>query len=64
MLCLSQAGYLNKILKRFNMSECKCALTPIGTHFKLSSIQDESEFIDTEKTPYSSAVGSMMYAMI
>ncbi|KAL9840222.1 putative RNA-directed DNA polymerase [Arabidopsis thaliana] len=64
VLCLSQAGYLKKVLKRFNMSNCKSALTPIGTHFKLASVQDDSECIDTVKTPYSSAVGSVMFAMI
>ncbi|KAG7636059.1 Transposon En/Spm-like [Arabidopsis thaliana x Arabidopsis arenosa] len=64
VLCLSQAGYLKKVLKRFNMSNCKSAITPIGTHFKLASVQDDSECIDTVKTPCSSAIGSVMYAMI
>ena len=36
----------------------------IQNHFKLASVQDDSECIDTVKTPYSSAVGSVMYAMI
>lgn len=64
VLCLSQSGYLEKVLERFNMSGCKSAKSPIGSHFKLASVRDESECIDTEKTPYSSAVGSVMYSMI
>jgi len=64
VLCLSQSGYLGKILQRFNMSGCKATNTPIGTHFKLSSVRDMSECINTEKTPYASAVGSVMYSMI
>ena len=64
VLCLSQSGYLEKILERFNMSGSKPAKTPIGTHFKLSAVQDDSECVDTNKTPYASAVGSIMYSMI
>lgn len=46
------------------MSDAKSSQTPIGAHFKLSSVKDDEERIDTEVIPYSSAVGSMMYAMV
>ncbi|CAA7047040.1 unnamed protein product [Microthlaspi erraticum] len=63
-LCLSQSGYLKKVIQRFNMGEAKVVSTPIGAHFKLYSVQDDSECVDTELVPYNSAVGSIMYAMI
>lgn len=46
------------------MHEAKTVNTPIGGHFKLSAVKDASECIDTERFPYSSAVGSLMYAMV
>uniref|UniRef100_A0A1J3F7G4 Retrovirus-related Pol polyprotein from transposon TNT 1-94 n=1 Tax=Noccaea caerulescens TaxID=107243 RepID=A0A1J3F7G4_NOCCA len=64
VLYLSQSSYLEKVVKRFNMGEAKSVNTPIGGHFKLSAVKEVSECIDTEKYPYSSAVGSVMYAMI
>ena len=64
VLYLSQASYLSKVVRRFNMHEAKTVNTPIGGHFKLSAVKDVSECIDTEKFPYSSAVGSLMYAMV
>lgn len=62
-LRLSQTVYLKKVIDSFRMSEAKSTQTPIGAHFKLYAVKDESECIDTEVTPYCSAVGSIMYAM-
>ena len=36
-LFLSQNKYIEKVLDRFNMSNCKPVSTPLATHFKLSS---------------------------
>nr|GMD10698.1 Retrovirus-related Pol polyprotein from transposon TNT 1-94 [Ipomoea batatas] len=36
-LYLSQKKYVEKVLDRFNMSNCKPVSTPLGAHFKLSS---------------------------
>ncbi|CAA7044115.1 unnamed protein product [Microthlaspi erraticum] len=46
------------------MGEAKVLSTPIGAHFKMYSVQDDSECVDTELVPYNSEVGSIMYAMI
>ncbi|KAL0726856.1 hypothetical protein Bca4012_022949 [Brassica carinata] len=46
------------------MTEAKASLTPIGAHFKLAAVKEKHELIDTERVPYCSAVGSMMYAMV
>ncbi|PHU02409.1 Retrovirus-related Pol polyprotein from transposon TNT 1-94 [Capsicum chinense] len=53
--------------KRFNMQNAKPVSTPLVTHFKLSAtlspkIDDECDYMS--RVPYSSAVGSLMYAMV
>lgn len=65
-LSLSQQ-YIVKILKRFNMTETKVVSTPLAKHFKLSTIQSLStneEKQEMSSIPYSSAVDSLMYAMV
>uniref|UniRef100_A0A1J3I7B7 Retrovirus-related Pol polyprotein from transposon TNT 1-94 n=2 Tax=Noccaea caerulescens TaxID=107243 RepID=A0A1J3I7B7_NOCCA len=66
-LKLSQENYIEKVLKAFGMTEAKPTITPLATHFRLKSLtKDErkEEAIHMEGTPYASAVGSLMYAMI
>ena len=66
VLYLSQKGYINKVLKRFNMSNAKPVSTPLASHFKLSSAlcpQSEEDISYMVEVPYSSVVGSLMYAM-
>ena len=49
------------------MNNAKVVATPLAEHFKLSSSQCPSSEIDKEKmknVPYSSMIGSLMYAMI
>jgi hypothetical protein len=67
LLFLSQHSYIQKVLHRFNMHDCKPVSTPIAPHFKLSSAQCPTEDADLQymsMVPYSSAVGSLMYAMV
>ena len=66
-LYLSQRGYIDKVLRRFNMHNAKPVSTPLAAHFRLSSdlcpdSDDEIEYMS--RVPYSSAVGSLMYAMV
>ncbi|KAI3718291.1 hypothetical protein L6452_19155 [Arctium lappa] len=66
-LYLSQKGYVQKVLRRLNMSKAKSVNTPFTPHFKLSSSLSPSTQADVAymaRVPYSSAVGSLMYAMI
>nr|GEV88429.1 reverse transcriptase domain-containing protein [Tanacetum cinerariifolium] len=56
-----------KILKKFNIRSCKPVPTPLAPHFKLSSHEcpkSEEDKEDMSRVSYSSAVGSLMYAMI
>ena len=65
-ITMSQHKYLEEILKRFNMEECKAIGTPLDTHVKLAKLTDE-EFeevrADMQGVPYKAAVGCLMYAM-
>jgi hypothetical protein len=64
---LSQKNYLRKVLRRFNMQDCKPISTPLPVNFKLSSgmsPSNEAERMEMSRVPYASAVGSLMYAMI
>nr|ABA97637.1 retrotransposon protein, putative, Ty1-copia subclass [Oryza sativa Japonica Group] len=67
LLFLSQQSYIKKVLQCFNMHDAKPVSTPIAPHFKLSALQCANTDEDVEymsRVPYSSAVGSLMYAMV
>ena len=67
LLWLSQESYVEKLLERFNMHKAKPVSTPFAGHFKLSIKQSpisEKEKEEMKNVCYSSAVGSLMYAMI
>ncbi|KAG8478386.1 hypothetical protein CXB51_028195 [Gossypium anomalum] len=65
-LYLSQKGYIEKVLCRFNIQSAKPVSTPLAAHFRLSSAlspqsNDEIEYMS--HVPYSSEVGSLMYVI-
>jgi ATP-binding cassette subfamily B (MDR/TAP) protein 1 len=66
-LYLRQRGYIEKVLRHFNMHNAKPVSTPFATHFILSlALCSESEH-DIEymsRVPYFSVVGSLMYVMV
>ncbi|KAJ4711012.1 Retrovirus-related Pol polyprotein from transposon TNT 1-94 [Melia azedarach] len=66
-LFLSQKGYIQKILSRFGMSTAKPIDTPSAANAHLSvafapKSVEEKEYMS--RVPYTSAVGSLMYAMV
>ncbi|RDX83165.1 hypothetical protein CR513_35947, partial [Mucuna pruriens] len=64
---LSQKNYLLKILRRFNMQDCKPISTPLPTNFKLSSKMSpssEEERMEMSRVPYALVVGILIYVMI
>lgn len=66
-LYLSQKKYIAKVLDRFSMNDSKSVSTPLASHFKLSEDQcpkTEDQMEQMYNVPYSSAVGSLMYAMV
>lgn len=66
-LFLSQQNYIERVLDRFNMNNCKPVSTPLAAHFKLSSElcpDTKEEMEHMSHVPYANAVGSLMYAMV
>ena len=61
-LFLSQPAYIKKILKRFNMLDCRPRSLPAepGHHLQRSTEKNESK----ETMPYREAVGSLMYLTV
>eukprot|EP00253_Pinus_taeda_P015521 PITA_15521 len=55
---ISQARYINEVLGRFNMQECKAAITPTVMELKLSKEDSSKEF---DPSLYKSIVGGLMY---
>eukprot|EP00253_Pinus_taeda_P015479 PITA_15479 len=55
---ISRAKYVNEVLGRFNMQECKAAITTTVMGLKLSK-EDRSK--DFDPSLYKSIVGSLMY---
>ena len=67
LLSLSQESYINKILERFHMQHSKPIDTPIAkgegrSRRMCPKTPQEEEYM--RKVPYTSAVGSLMYAMM
>jgi hypothetical protein len=66
-LWLNQRKYVETILQRFNMQECKPVRVPIPRGVKLSTDQcpkTHEEEEDMSRVPYVSVVGSLMYGMV
>jgi hypothetical protein len=64
---LNQRKYVEIILQRFNMQECKPVMVPILVGVKLSADQcpkTHEEEEDMSHVPYASAFSSLMYAMV
>ena len=64
---LSQEKYVERVIERFNMRDAKPVNTPLANHFNVSKRScptTSSARKEMETIPYSSAVGSLMYAMV
>ena len=67
ILGLSQKSYIEKVLSRFGMKGCASTDTPItkGDRFSLKQCpKTDLEIKEMQKIPYSSAIGSLMYAQV
>ena len=67
LLGLSQETYIKKMLERYHMQDCKPMDTPVERNLGLNldmcpETPEEKEKMS--RVPYSSAVGSLMYAMM
>ena len=59
---LDQTAYLNKILKRFGMTDAKLAKTPLPTGYKPEPFQGTST--TKLRSDYQSLIGSLLYIML
>jgi hypothetical protein len=67
VLGLSQKAYLENVLKKFNMHQCKPSPVPIvkGDRFgNFQSRRNQYEINQMESVSYASVVGSLMYAQV
>jgi hypothetical protein len=63
---LDQKTYIQDILARFNMTECKQTVTPMEANAKLTKAlcpTTEKEKLEMRSVPYRQLIGSLMYAM-
>jgi len=67
-LSLTQKGYLQKVLQRFNIDDdTKSVSTPLAPHFKLKATMSPTTVEEREymiHVPYASTVDSLMHAMV
>jgi hypothetical protein len=66
-LRLSQGEYIEKVLERFRMQNAKPVSTPLANHIKLAKEmcpKKHEEIYYMFGVPYSSTIGSLMYAMV
>jgi len=65
---LTQKGYLQKVLQRFNIdSDTKSVSTPLAPHFKLKATMSPTTVEEREymtRVPYSIKVGRLIYVMV
>jgi hypothetical protein len=67
LIGISQDVYIDKILNRFNMQDSKKGFLPMSHVITISKKQYTSQPDEQERMrsfPYSSAIGSIMYAML
>jgi hypothetical protein len=62
-LCLSQHGYLEKVLREFGMSESTPVQTPMDMN-KLGPAEEDYKALEEDCTWYARAIGLLMYAML
>lgn len=60
---LHQRGYINDILSRFGMSECKPAFTPLESNAELNSASEIARQTD-RNLPFRELMGSLMYLAV
>jgi hypothetical protein len=62
LISLGQVSYINEILARFGMNDSHAVSTPVALGTKLEPTGGDDEQFDSHT--YSSAIGSLMYAML
>ena len=61
ILTISQKTYLENVLRRFNMQNCKPVATPIDPNLSLVKLKDDEQSVNLEE--YQALIGCLTYAM-
>jgi len=61
-IAIDQIGYINRILDRFEMGNCRKRSTPFEVGYKLHAMKADEQTLDTGM--YQKAVGSILYAAL
>ena len=66
-ITINKRSYIEEVLKRFNMEECKLVGIPFDVNSKLLKLS-EGEFVNVQRkvedVPYMAIVGSLMYTKV
>ncbi|CAM8931648.1 unnamed protein product [Rhodiola kirilowii] len=66
-LKVHQRPYLERLVSKYGLKDCKSVPVPLAPHFVLSKSQcpkSNSEYFKMEHVPYANTLQSLMYAMI
>ncbi len=63
ILKLSQSQYVQNMLQKYGMTDCKSISTPLDANVKLTKSEEETPRF-SEQQVYQSAVGSLLYAAV
>jgi hypothetical protein len=61
-IAIDQMGYINRVLDRFEMTDCRKHSTPMDIDYKPHAIQAEEQPFDART--YQKAIGSILYAAL
>jgi len=61
-IAIDQIGYINRVLDRFEMTDCRKRSTPMEIGYKPHAIQAEEQPFDART--YQKAIGSILYAAL
>jgi len=61
-IAIDQIGYINRVLDRFEMTDCRKGSTPMEIGYKPQAIQAEEQPFDART--YQKAIGSILYAAL
>jgi hypothetical protein len=61
-IAIDQIGYINRVLDRFEMTDCRKCSTPVDIGYKSHAIQAEEQPFDART--YQKAIGSILYAAL
>ena len=63
-IAIDQIGYINRVLDRFEMTDCRKRTTPMVIGYKLHAIQPELGEQPFDARTYQKAIGSILYAAL